>query len=384
MKKCTLSLCYFICISIWFSHVYAQTPSQDPHWVYHSFYSDEFNYTGSHAQIISQLGNKWHFLAFDYNPPSSLGYVFANGKDIDVNNGVLILSAKHDPGHYPYPLPNDQSTKYYNYTRCQLVSDNLMHYGYYEIKFRLPYYPNLPEKIHGIGANFWLFPVTRSSTPYYEEIDVFEQITYQQYMFGPTIHYFLDNGQNPHTVQNSLYPNIGWSKISDYQAPFNYPVDFSDGEFHVVGLEWQKEYFAIYLDNVLVKSINFKQDVLLSQNVLLDLNVEAADVPKGQPGVQTSTIFPYNYELEYFRYYNINTSSIQNLSICSPNYANSNSSNNLGYTLRNDVVLGGTGCTSAKINTGADFILRAKSSITLEEGFECDQNTTLYFQVNDL
>jgi hypothetical protein len=103
MKKCTLSLCYFICISIWFSHVYAQTPSQDPHWVYHSFYSDEFNYTGSHAQIISQLGNKWHFLAFDYNPPSSLGYVFANGKDIDVNNGVLILSAKHDPGHYPTP-----------------------------------------------------------------------------------------------------------------------------------------------------------------------------------------------------------------------------------------------------------------------------------------
>ncbi len=57
---------------------------------------------------------------------------------------------------------------------------------------------------------------------------------------------------------------------------------------------------------------------------------------------------------------------------------------NLHYTLRNDVVLVGTGCTSAKINTGADFILRAKGSITLEEGFECEPNTTLYFQVIDL
>jgi len=57
---------------------------------------------------------------------------------------------------------------------------------------------------------------------------------------------------------------------------------------------------------------------------------------------------------------------------------------NLDYTLRNDVVLCGTGCISAKINTGVDFILRAKSSITLEEVFECDQNTTLYFQLNDL
>lgn len=384
MKKYILSLFYFICISIWFSHVYAQTPSQDPHWVYHNVYSDEFSYTGTHAQIISQLGNKWHFLGFGSNPSSSLGYVSGDGADIQVSNGILTLSAKYAPGNYPFPSLNSPTLKYYDYTRCQLVSDNLMHYGFYEIKFRLPYYPNHPEKIKGIGANFWLFPITRQSFPFYEEIDVFEQITNQQYVFGPTIHHFYDNGQNPHLTQNSRYPNIGWTKISDYQAPFNYPVDFSDGEFHVVGLEWQKEYFGIYLDNVLVKSINFKQDTIPSQNVLLDLNVEAANTQFGQPGVQSSTIFPYNYELEYFRYYNINTSSVQNLSICSPNYANSNSSNNLGYTMRNDVVLGGTGCTSAKINSGADFILRAKSSITLEEGFECDQNTTLYFQVNDL
>ncbi len=61
-----------------------------------------------------------------------------------------------------------------------------------------------------------------------------------------------------------------------------------------------------------------------------------------------------------------------------------NAITNLVYTLRNDVILFGTGFTTAKINTGVDFILRAKSSIALEEGFECDQNTTLYFQVNDL
>lgn len=60
------------------------------------------------------------------------------------------------------------------------------------------------------------------------------------------------------------------------------------------------------------------------------------------------------------------------------------SNTNLDYTLCYDFVLGGTRCTSAKINTGVDFILRPKRSITIEEGFESNQNTALYFQLNDL
>ncbi len=42
----------------------AQTPSTDPHWILNQNLSDEFSYTGSQSSILTQMGNKWHFLAF--------------------------------------------------------------------------------------------------------------------------------------------------------------------------------------------------------------------------------------------------------------------------------------------------------------------------------
>ncbi|MCC6684713.1 MAG: glycoside hydrolase family 16 protein, partial [Bacteroidia bacterium] len=385
----------------------AQTPSTDPHWILNQNLSDEFSYTGSQSSILTQMGNKWHFLAFGnptvnsvtcstlvahgYDCPlanKTLAYIKVDGSDIQVNSGICTLSAQYAPGNYLWPAFNTTwgitpFPVFYNFTRCQLVSNALMNYGYYELKFRLPYYAGHPEKVDGIGANMWFFPESRSypvpPNPYIE-MDVFEQVPFWQYKFGPTMHY---GGTDGGIIQNILYPNIGWeAKIAEWDAPFNYYVDFSDNQFHTLGFEWQKEYVAIYLDGQLLRSMNYAQNLMGPMNLFLDLNVNPY-FANLNPGVTTNTVFPYNYEIDYLRYYDLNTSNPTNLNVCTAGYANTGSGNNLGYTYRNQITLGGSGCTSAKVQSGSDLVLRAKTSITLDEGFECDENTTMYLQVND-
>ncbi|MCC6683935.1 MAG: family 16 glycosylhydrolase, partial [Bacteroidia bacterium] len=129
-------------------------------------------------------------------------------------------------------------------------------------------------------------------------------------------------GDDISITQNTVYPNIGWEgRIAEWDAPFSYYVDFSDNQFHTLGFEWQKEYIAIYWDGNLIRSMNFRQDIIGSMNLLLDINVN----PYFQglnPGITMNTHFPYNYEIDYIRYYNFNTSNMNNLNVCSSNYAN--------------------------------------------------------------
>ncbi|MCC6683936.1 MAG: hypothetical protein IT247_02585 [Bacteroidia bacterium] len=185
----------------------AQTPSTDPHWILNQNLSDEFSYTGSNASIINQMRNKWHFLIWEINPScnaytqsllgspviQSWGYVNTDGSDIEVNNGICTLSAKFAPGYYEWPSTDTINHPfhfpvYYYYTRCQLVSLASMHYGFYELKFRLPHYQNHPEYLDGIGANMWFTQESASSPALgvdYSELDVFEQAPLNQYIFAP-------------------------------------------------------------------------------------------------------------------------------------------------------------------------------------------------------
>lgn len=356
----------------------AQTPASDPHWQLNTGVSDEFSYTGSQAAIRTKMRSRWFFLDGNGNvPPTVNAYSSDQGDNIFVNNGICSLMVDYAPAYYPFPCggcPGNYPV-FYDYTRGQLNSHASLKYGYYEVKFRLPHahYPNQGATVRGIEANFWFFPINPSSPiPPYQELDVFEMVNGSQYIFFPTIHY---GGNSNALTQNQRYPKIGMDLADEANAPFNYRIDFSDAQFHTVGFEWQPEYVAMYVDGKLERSMNFEQDKFSTMNVILDMNVKPFNV-------MPATLFPYYYEIDYFRYYNYNTASASPLSVCSSGYANSGSSNNLGYTVRSQVQLGGSGC-SAKVQSGADLVLRATQSIVLDEGFECDSSSTLYLQVNN-
>lgn len=378
---------------------YSQTPSNgDHHWILNTTISDEFNYTGNHSQIISQLTNKWHFIegwgnkkVYDSNwnlifPKS---YVTDDGSNIEVANGVCELYAIYKPGTYNWPCNNcwnnqGSNPQTFNYTKGQLIRNTQTSFGYYEISIRLPYYQNQREKTIGVGPNFWFFRENNNTPPApyaYGEIDVFEQVdnsdiqfsipnNLDNYCFGPTVHYDQNINSNART-QNIVYNRIGWDIPTRYYAPLNYFVDFSDGQFHKVGLEWQKDYVSFYLDNIEVGSVNFEQGKFYPMNAYLDINLSE------ELNILNVTQFPFKYEIDYFRYYQFaaNTNPIS-LNITTNNYSNGT----LGYDKRLNINIGGTGLTT-KVATGTNLILRADEFITLDEGFEIDDETQMYLQV---
>ena len=191
-----------------------------------------------------------------------------------------------------------------------------------------------------------------------------------KYCFGTGVHFDQNNNSNGR-VQNAVYGKIGWEDAKEYWKPMNYFVDFSDGQFHKIGFEWQKDYISVYLDGVEVSSLNFEQSKIYPMNAYLDINLtEALEI-------LNLTQFPFKYEIDYFRFYQFAYNpSPTNLNVTSNNYSNGT----LGYNKRLNINIGGTGST-AKVATGTNLILRADESITLDEGFEIDDQTQLYLQV---
>lgn len=414
----TWYICLYICLTILnrlmkttliilliaFSNfsIYSQTPlNGDQHWILNTSVSDEFSYTGSHSQVISQIENKWHFIegwgnkmVQDQNGswiyPKS--YVTDNGDNIEVVNGVCELYAKYQPGEtYNWPCNscwNNQGTnpQSFSYTKGHLISNAQTSFGFYEINIRLPYYHNQREKTIGVGPNFWFFRENNNTpaAPYaYGEVDVYEQVDNystsppynlylfkNQYCFGPTIHYDQNTNSNART-QNVIYNRIGWDVSTRYNVPLNYFVDFSDGQFHKVGFEWQKDYISFYLDNVEVGSVNFEQNKFYPMNAYLDINLSEA------LSILNLTQFPFKYEIDYFRYYQFAANSNPtSLNITTSNYSNVT----LGYNKRLNINIGGVGLTT-KVATGTNLILRADEFIILDEGFEIDDETQMYLQV---
>jgi len=377
----------------------SQTPTNgDYHWILNTTISDEFNYTGNHAQVINQLRGKWHFIegwgnkwVDERNLIYPKSYVTDDGSNVEVTNGICELYAKYQPGTYNWPCNSCWSNQgsnpqTFNYTKGHLIRNAQTSFGYYEISIRLPYYHNQREKTIGVGPNFWFFRENNNTpaAPYaYGEIDVFEQVDNysssppynlypdkNKYCFGSGVHFDQDSGTNGR-VQNAVYGPIGWQNPDEYWKPLNYFVDFSDGLFHKIGFEWQKDYISIYLDDVEVSSLNFEQNKLYPMNAYLDINLSEA------LNILNLTQFPFKYEIDYFRYYQFaNNSTPTALSITTNNYSNGT----LGYDKRLNINIGGTGLT-AKVATGTNLILRADEFISLDEGFEIDDQTQMYLQV---
>lgn len=381
-------------------------PPNDPTWELNTNVSDEFNYNQyNQTQRRTAMKAKWDLMYGGGNVLDSFGnpaktyYRHEDGRNITVDNGVCILQANNDTGTWPVPCATCWGKDYkpyygtpvyrhYNYSGAELISLHTVKYGYFELKFRLPNNATQISKNKGIQPNFWFFDLVNGNCPKkipgvdnpYQELDVFEINTNQHYLLCPTLHYGGEDNTGP--IQNDAWKDIGWGGKSSngntiFEAPFNYNIDFVNGQFHTVGYEWMPEHVAIYVDGVLQRSSNWHQDEMCSMNIIIDLY--AGSGFNGDPNAGTE--FPFKYEVDYLRYYEFKPYVGIDYSACSPDY------NMLGSNRNNKIELGNyqnnnSGC-NAKLPSNRNLVLRATTEIDLYEGFETDDSSELYFDANN-
>ncbi len=196
----------------------AQNPTSDPTntggWIPYAPLTDEFNGTSLDT-------TKWNLGSNSWNGRQP---VFHTGDNTLVENGELILIAKSDPGIAPG----------YDYSSGYITSKDIRRYGYFEARIKAA--DNL------LVSTFWMIGGNRT---WNREIDILEvgagapgresQVT-----------------SNFHTAATTTAAGVNGV---DTPRPFHDDVGFILTEdFHIYGLEWDKDYCRFYVDGQLIRT----------------------------------------------------------------------------------------------------------------------------------
>jgi beta-glucanase (GH16 family) len=166
-------------------------------------------------------------------------------------------------------MPKDKG--YHTYTSAAVKSKTKVCYGYFEVKAR-------PMKSHG-SSSFWFYDGTPE---WWTEIDVFE-------IGGAAPGFERKDNMNVH-VFRTPQEKRHWSVGAVWVAPF----DLAD-DYHVYGLEWDKDRIKWYFDGVLVRWV---QNTHWHQ--ALTLNFDSETMPDWF-GLPRDSDLPSTYSLEYVR-----------------------------------------------------------------------------------
>jgi beta-glucanase (GH16 family) len=207
--------------------------------------------------------NRWH-----PTNPTWLGRqpaLFYPG-NVAVSDGKLHLLMKKQ--EVP-DMPKDKG--YHTYTSAAVQSKTRVKYGYFEIKAR-------PMKSHG-SSSFWFY----DSTPdLWTEIDVFE-------IGGAAPGFERKYNMNAHVFRTPAEKKH-WSVAGEWVAPSNLADDY-----HVYGLEWDKEKIKWYFDGVLVRWVENTH-----WHQPLTLNFDSETMPEWF-GLPKDSDLPSTYSIEYVR-----------------------------------------------------------------------------------
>jgi beta-glucanase (GH16 family) len=226
------------------------------HWKKYKLMSDEFD--GSELN-----SGKW----FPTNPRwlgRQPAYFYPG--NVKVSNGKLHLTMRKQ--EVP-EMPKDKG--YHTYTSAAVQSKTKVKYGYFEVRCK-------PMKSHG-SSSFWFY----DSTPkLWTEIDVFEiggGAPKFEKKYNMNVHVFRTPTEKKH-----------WSMHRVWIAPSNLADDY-----HVYGLEWDKEKVKWYFDGVLVRWVENTH-----WHQPLTLNFDSETMPKWF-GLPKDSDLPSTYSIEYVR-----------------------------------------------------------------------------------
>lgn len=272
---------------------------------YQLMFSDEFEGNTLDA-------NKWltHYLWGPYYQINNEEQIYIDSLDrhadfsVDpflVSDGTLKITAEEilasdlpvqpEPGHLDWLLhPEQQYNAGYGidwvpgYSSGVLTSyDNFKFVnGYVEVRAKLP-------EGDGLWPAFWLL------NGYYvgniPEIDIMEMQGEASHSIHQTYHYFDANG----------------NLISSPEVIRKTEGDYSDGEFHTFGVQWQPGSIQWYIDGELTRTL--VSDAVSTQLMYIIVNLAVGGNFVGA----VDTVFPKTVEIDYIRAYQLNPFSTDTL-----------------------------------------------------------------------
>lgn len=160
---------------------------------------------------------------------------------------------------------------YHTYTSAAVQSKTTVRYGYFEIKAR-------PMKSHGSSA-FWFY---RDTPDWWTEIDVFE--------IGGAAPGF-DRKDNMNVI---VFRTPSEKQQRSAHAEWTAATNLAD-DYHVYGLEWDKDRIQWYFDGVLNRWVENTQ-----WHQPLTLNFDSETMPNWF-GLPRDADLPSTYSIEYVR-----------------------------------------------------------------------------------
>ncbi len=236
------------------------------------------------------------------------------------------------------------------------VDDN-HHYGYYEISATIP-------KGRGFWTAFWMIASKGNGTSYewYDEIDILEPAgCHSETVSICNVGYWDWIGENAYTIE----------KTSEMGLKYETGVDLSLAA-HKYAVAWLPGQLIFYLDDYPIFR-RFNDGRIPSHPMYLLINQEITGYwgngERCDPNSETDAKLPEYFEVNYFRYYELNTDDINTRITQISNF------NSYNYSVKRSISLSGT----TTIPTNDRITLRAKEYIELEPGFETTLGTEIVF-----
>jgi len=240
--------------------LYAQSPSLDGSWAVLPELTDEFD--GEELD-----SNKWRNkdLGWTGRHPS-----YFEPNNISLENGELhlksqVISSQND-------LPKGIRNKGYTHSVSAMKSRVKIKYGYFEVRAK-------PADAN-YWNSFWFYDHTPDD---WTEIAPFEIVGSENYLL-----------RTAHLYRTPSYRGTVDNHIKAQEEIF-YPADYNVTEYHIYGLDWNKDNITWYVDGVEVFSVvneHWHQDIYM----IFDTEVS----PKW-PSIPDSSTSPATFKIDYIR-----------------------------------------------------------------------------------
>ncbi len=277
---------------------------------------------------------------------------------------------------------------------------------------KLPFYLEVSMKVPSTdhtGAQMNLFNYGNfdkmhnfytGDTSVWSEVDIFEYSGTDQ-VFTHNLHhqpknhskYVLNNTSITANESNNLdFKDLNWPTLQEVTSKAPIDTTVANG-FHKYGVEVTRDYAAWYIDDIQIDRNYFPGELTIDSptgpkffplrihpkprigdnlSIELGLTIGTGFRPNDTPSL--NTVFPINMDIDYIRYYSLDTTEVSINKI--------ESSVNLdqhGHYLYNRIILGQPGLiNSVGFGTSNDTTLRANDYIELKDGFNIDLNESFY------
>ncbi len=299
------------------------------------------------------------------------------GTTLKIKADTLVPSVKRYNATFHTGTPDSVTIVYQGgLIQSRSVSGNEVYkFGYLEISAKYP-----GNNIYPLWPAFWLWSSSGcSSSPlFYNEIDICE------------------NGADESSEGHTMGTNVHWSNVGSCNLDNDSHLSISglpqlSSAFHKYAIEWAPDRIIWYFDDAPVRTIYDATGANIPQHAMaVVLNFAISQYYAYLPsdwnsalitphGNKLPTSFPQYFEIDYLRYYKLNTDCNTDLTLCTP------STDYSSRAVKRTITIGGS-CspTFNPTTTGGSYTLRATNYVILDAGTTINPTGTGYFAIETM